>query len=119
MASALCGCAAKTGTGSQSAKTKAQRHEKGTSHGESSFPRFPTIPAQKRRRKSRFNSSSPQAFRNKFSRLRIRLRFDFSRIYFTWLGAVGGPHAPLPLHLLDHSGGAIVSYPQSTLNHRD
>src|SRR5918994_3761953 len=46
------------------------------------------------------------------------LRFDFSRIDFSRFGAVGRTDDTVSFHLLDHSCRTVVSYPQSSLNHR-
>src|SRR5690242_13935036 len=47
------------------------------------------------------------------------LGIDFLRINFTGFGAVGRSHDAIPFHLLHHPSSAVVSYPQSSLNHRD
>src|SRR3989442_2079834 len=60
-------------------------------------------------------SSSRQTATQFFGNL---LGFDFSRINLAWFGAVCRAYDTLAFHLLDHPGGTIVSYPQSSLNHR-
>src|SRR5688500_11727314 len=52
------------------------------------------------------------------ARRHANLGFAFSCIDFSRLGAVGGADDAVSFHLLDHSSRTVVSYPQSSLNHR-